>query len=79
MSASLRNNLEGRLISPPNLPIHRPDLEHLMPTTFLKDHHRPKTVGAQWARRAMIRGVESPIGRFDRIAKELLDKGKDRS
>jgi len=34
-SASLRNNLEGRLISHPNLPIRKPGQERLMPTTFI--------------------------------------------
>jgi hypothetical protein len=35
-SASLRNNLEGRLISPPNVPIRGPGQEYLMPTTLVR-------------------------------------------
>jgi len=34
-SASLRNNLEGRLISPPNHPICNPVQRCLMPATFI--------------------------------------------
>jgi len=34
-SASLRNNLEGKLISPPKLPIRRPNQGYFMSTTFI--------------------------------------------